>query len=154
MSTLIVSAPEDGALALAQALGAIKHCRWLPMAGADEQALSEADALVLVLPDYYTHGCWQMKHWLSRYIDLLPGKLCSCIVLATPGSGSELALRTIVSQFLAGQCPVYLCGVLCSDGRIRSGGGGELLGPGLSPGEFIRKLHDPFLLGQALFPLD
>ena len=140
MSILIVCAPDEGARAFGRELGAQANCRYYPMEEADEAVICGADAIVLVLPDYYTHACWQMKSWLSGCIDLLSGKLCSCVTICSHGGGGELAMRTIVSQLLGGQCPVYLCGVLCSDGRIRPGGCAELRGEGLSPEEYIGKL--------------
>ena len=148
MSMLIVCAPDEGARALGREMGKLKHCRYLPMEEADETVLREADSLVLVLPDYYTHACWQMKGWLSGCIDALSGKLCSCITICGQGGGGELAMRTIVSQLLSGQCPVYLCGVLCSDGRIRPGGCSELRGSGLSPEEYVQKLYGAVLIPQ------
>ena len=71
MSILIVCAPDEGARAFGRELGAQTNCRYFPMEEADEAALCGAEAIVLVLPDYYTHACWQMKSWLSGCIDLL-----------------------------------------------------------------------------------
>lgn len=140
MSMLIVCAPDEGARAFGRELGKQANCRYYPMEEADEAAICEAETIVLVLPDYYTHACWQMKGWLSQQIGVLSGKLCSCITICGQGGGGELAMRTIVSQLLTGECPVYLCGVLCGDGRIRPGGCAELQGRGLSSEEYICKL--------------
>ncbi len=140
MSMVIVCAPDERAVAFGRKLGETAPWRCLTMEEANEKAIREATALVLVTPDYYTHACWQMKSWLARYVGCLSGKLCSCVTLCAKGGGGELAMRTIVSQLLPGQCLVYLCAVLCADGLLRPGGCAELRGQGLTPGDFCTKL--------------
>lgn len=125
---LIVYASDEACGTLAQALARQSGGRCVPACLADAAALEGERALLLVLPDYYSSACWQMKRWIAAHSHLLRDRLCACLVLCAGGAGDaggELAIRTIVSQMLAGQGLVYLCAVVCADGRIRPGGCAE-----------------------------
>ena len=101
-----------------------------------------ADAVVFVLPDYYSRGLWELRRWLGENRDRLRGTLCSCVCLSRTGGGGELALRSIVSELMRAQCLIYLCGVVCADGLIRTGGDPEICPGGMSIEDFCTKLRN------------
>ena len=133
---LVVYAPDERARALALRMD--PDC--IPAARGDREALAGARALLLVTTDYYSRAMWQLKGWLTERGAALEGKLCACLAQCEGGCGGELALRSLVSQLLAAQCPVYLCAVAGSDGRIRPGGSAEPCGEGMAPPEYHTKL--------------
>lgn len=125
MAILVISAPEDHAQAYAQAIGNRSGFLCRPMTKEACREMNHAQAVLLILPNYYSRGFWQMKTWLSTCLSDFHGKFCACLCVS-PQNGGELALRSILSQLMPTACLMGLCAVVCADGRIRLGGNCEI----------------------------
>ena len=139
MKILTLYAPDLQVIALCHAMDA-SGCHSLPIDTATADAIHAADAVILLLPDYYSHAFWLMKKGLQSLLPALQDKLCACLCLCPQGCGGELALRSIVSQLLSSACLIYLSGTVCADGMIRLGGNPEIRDSGLSIMDFCTKL--------------
>ncbi len=140
MSIIVLCAPDAQSLAFGKTMQMQSEYHSISIENLTEAAVCRADALVLVMPDYYTYACWQMKKWISEHLACFSDKLCACLCLCREGSGGELALRSIISELLPSACLIYLSGVVCADGRICLGGNPETQRVCLTADDFCTKL--------------
>lgn len=140
MSIIVLCAPDAQSLAFGKAMELQPEYHSISIENLTEAAVYRADAAVLVMPDYYTYACWQMKKWVCEHLACFSDKLCACLCLCREGGGGELALRSIISQLLPSACLIYLSGIVCSDARICLGGNPEMQGVCLTTEDFCIKL--------------